>query len=332
MQSKLLPNQIEKTRERYREHPLLVACKRAFGCYESEMQELLFAPEEIFLEASIIIDKLLTEPENAKQYINGLWIELKTKIRYWDKNAPQEDLNRICGAVFYVVAAVLCQHYHHFYNDELKEMMLDVARKNMSPTPVEEERVIIELSVCADGLLDWLSDYIGSYEQLSEEIIVTSVQENPKGERLRVAKIAGEKPHKPPKPRETMTFRRKPEVTEAHLKLLFLRLAQEKWISGNEADFCALFSGKRDEDCVVIWLGKYGKSTLVELFQQFIKTGLVILPEGFTLSAILEGHFKDKAGQWLKGLDKGDEPNKKALPEISVFISLLKLRPDRALG
>jgi hypothetical protein len=38
---------------------------------------------------------------------------------------------------------------------------------------------------------------------------------------------------KPPKPRETMTFRRKPEVTEAHLKLLFLRLAQEKWISGN---------------------------------------------------------------------------------------------------
>lgn len=38
--------------------------------------------------------------------INGLWIELKTMIRYWDKNAPQEDLNRICGAVFYVVAAV----------------------------------------------------------------------------------------------------------------------------------------------------------------------------------------------------------------------------------
>lgn len=142
----------------------------------------------------------------------------------------------------------------------------------------------------------------------------------------------GEKPQKPPKPRETMTLKRMPEVTEAHLKLLFMKLTQEKWISGNEADFCALFSGKRDEDCIVTWKGKYGKSTLVELFKRFINTGLVIIPDGFTLSAILEGHFKDKAGQWLKGLDKGDEPNKKALPEISAFINLLKLKPDRVLG
>ena len=135
-----------------------------------------------------------------------------------------------------------------------------------------------------------------------------------------------------PKPRETMTLRRKPEVTEAHLKLLFLKLAQEKWISGNEADFCALFSGKRDEDCVVTWLGKYGKGTLVELFQQFVKTGLVILPEGFTLSSILEGHFKDKDDQWLTRLDKGDAPAKKALPVIAECVRLLKVKPDRALA
>ena len=141
-----------------------------------------------------------------------------------------------------------------------------------------------------------------------------------------------EKPQKPLKPRETMTFKRKPEVTGAHLKLLFMKLAQEGWISGNEADFRALFSGKRDEDCVVTWLGKYGKGTLVELFQQFVKTGLVILPEGFTLSSILEGHFKDKDDQWLTRLDKGEKVNKKALPEISVFINLLKLKPDRVLG
>lgn len=134
------------------------------------------------------------------------------------------------------------------------------------------------------------------------------------------------------KPRETMTFERKPEVTEEHLKLLFVKLAQEGWVSGNESDFKALFSGKRDEDCVTIWLGKYGKSTLVELFQQFVNSGLVILPEGFTLSSILEGHFKDEEGQWLTGLNKGDASNKKALPVIAECVRLLKLRPDKALG
>ena len=135
-----------------------------------------------------------------------------------------------------------------------------------------------------------------------------------------------------PKPRETMTLGRKAEVTEAHLKLLFMKLAQEGWINGNEADFQALFSGKRDEDCVATWLGKFGKGTLVELFKRFIKTGLVILPEGFTLSSILEGHFKDKNGQWLTGLNKGDKPNDKALPVIAECVKLLKLKPDRLFG
>lgn len=131
------------------------------------------------------------------------------------------------------------------------------------------------------------------------------------------------------KPRETMTFKRKPEVTEGHLKLLFLKLAQDGWISGNEADFKALFSGKRDEDCAVTWLGKYGKSTLVELFNRFVETSLIVIPDGYSLSSLLEGHFKDKNGQWLIGLDKGDAPNKKALPLIFEYVKLLKLKPDR---
>ena len=330
MQNKLLPSQIEEIREKYREHPLLVACKRAFGCYESEMQELLFAPEEIFLEAAIIIDKLLTEPEVAKQFVDGYWVDLKTKIRYWDNKAPQEDLNKICGAIFYVVAVVLCQHFHHYYNDELKDVVLDIVRKNMSPNPTEEERVVLELSKCAKGLLEWFTIYCESEECLSEEIDETLMRSKIK--RIRINRNSGNKSQKSPKPRETMTFKRKPEVMEGHLKLLFLKLVKEKWISGNEADFCALFSGKCDEDCVVTWLGKFGKSTLVELFLQFIKTGLVILPEGFTLSAILEGHFKNKNGQWLTGLNKGDAPAKKALPVIAECIRLLNMKPDRALG
>lgn len=142
--------------------------------------------------------------------------------------------------------------------------------------------------------------------------------------KTRKAQVAKEQ-----KPRETMTFMRKPEITEGHLKLLFMKLAQDGWISGKEADFLALFAGKRDEDCEMTWLGKFGKSTLVELFKQFVNTDLVIVPESYTLSAILEGHFKDMKGKRLTGLDKGDAPNKKALPLIFGYIKLLKLKPDR---
>ena len=37
-------------------------------------------------------------------------------------------------------------------------------------------------------------------------------------------------------------------------------------------------------------------------------------------------------GSGLGGLDKGDEPNKKALPLMVEYVRLLKLKPDKALG
>lgn len=136
---------------------------------------------------------------------------------------------------------------------------------------------------------------------------------------------------KPEKPRETMTFIHKGCVLEGHLTILFNKLTQDDWIDGNEADFKALFSGKADEDCQLTWKGKYGKGTLAELFKQLVSSTLVIIPDGFTQSAILEGHFKDTDGHWLTGLDKGNAANDKALPIINECVKLLKAKPEQLI-
>ena len=133
---------------------------------------------------------------------------------------------------------------------------------------------------------------------------------------------------KPPKPREVMTLKRRSKVLDGHLTLLFQKLTKEGWIDGFEANFKNLFSGQRDENCQLTWTGLYGKSTLVELFKQLIKAELIDVPAGFTLSSILEGHFMDKQGQWLTGLDNGDPAHNKALPVIQECINLLKISPD----
>lgn len=137
---------------------------------------------------------------------------------------------------------------------------------------------------------------------------------------------------KPPKPRETMTFKRKSGVTGAHLLLLYIKLTKEQWIDGNEADFKALFSGKRDEDCQLTWKAPFGKGTLVALFKRLADEGLIALPPNFTLPAILEGHFQDSSGKWLTGLDKGDSCNGKALPFIDECVKLLKADPEKLAG
>ena len=130
------------------------------------------------------------------------------------------------------------------------------------------------------------------------------------------------------KTRELMTLKRSSKVLEGHLTLLYQKLTKEGWIDGYEANFKNLFSNQRDENCQLKWKGLYGKGTLVELFKQMAVAGLIEVPQGFTLSAILEGHFKDKKGQWLTGLDKGDAANDKAMPVIQECVNLLKISPD----
>jgi hypothetical protein len=151
------------------------------------------------------------------------------------------------------------------------------------------------------------------------------------GEEKEVKKPKKATGQKSDKPRETMTFGRKSGVTEGHIVLLYQKLVKEGWIEGNDADFKALFSGSRDEDCELVWLGKYGKGTLVELFKQFVQAKLIVVSDGFTLSSILEGHFKDTDGKWLTGLDKGDSANSKALPVIQECVKLLKTDPERMI-
>lgn len=221
MQNKLSQNQIESVQERYHDHPLYVACKRAFGQYETQMQRLLFAPEEIFLESAIILDNLLTEPENAKKYVSDLWIELKRKIRYWDRDAPQDDLDKIVGAILYVAAAVLCHHPHPFYNDELKEMMLSETKGQMKVSAKEEERFIVQLSLCAEGLEKWLTEYIESDSLLSEEILANddSYGEN------KADKDNTSLPHHFSLPNE--------ETNIARLKRVLAKLKKENYIHKN---------------------------------------------------------------------------------------------------
>lgn len=122
--------------------------------------------------------------------------------------------------------------------------------------------------------------------------------------------------------RELMTFR-KNGLTEAHLKVLNFQLVSEGWIEGQEPDFLALFGGEPDA-CTLVWRGAFGKGTLRGLFRQMAAQGLIIVPDGFSLDHILEGHFTDTQGHFLSGLNSsGEEPAPKALPFLHRCLQLL---------
>jgi len=161
---------VARVSEKFRDHPLLLACRKAFGCYEADLQGLLIAPEEIFLESAIILDDLLTDSDNAAEYVKNLWYQEKVKIKRWEPQAPQDSLDKVVGAILFVVAGVLCLHWNSKFNEDIKDQVLDLARKNMPIDAKEEKRIIDELSRCAEGLDKWLNSYTESEDCLSEEI------------------------------------------------------------------------------------------------------------------------------------------------------------------
>jgi len=132
------------------------------------------------------------------------------------------------------------------------------------------------------------------------------------------------------KSRELMTFSKRGPLDE-NIKLLYSQMVSDGWIAPETKvdDFLDLFSGNRSE-CTVIWADKYGKSTLVFLFQYFDSEGVIAFPKGFTIPNILMGHFVDREGNFLTNLDKGDDPNDKAGAEILEFLNILKLNASRA--
>lgn len=130
------------------------------------------------------------------------------------------------------------------------------------------------------------------------------------------------------KERTTMTFGKGNGVADGHIILLYTKLTKAGWIDGTEEDFKDLFSGKT-KTCWLTWKGKFGKSTLEYLFAQMIEAKVVKLPDGFTQSNILEGHFRDAKGLALVGLGKGDEPNRKAISFVAECVHLLTIDPSQ---
>lgn len=169
---KLEPNQAEKLKCRFHDHPLLLTCQSAFHHYMADMSQFDFTSEDMFVVTADVIDAIFEEPADAPQYIESLWdnikIELKKKAHV---TPPQEDLNVVCKVLFYVVAATLSLHWKGYYRTEIVKLLYDEVRKKKQFDDVEEQqKVVANLCSHAEILEDWINRYEDSGEWLSDEI------------------------------------------------------------------------------------------------------------------------------------------------------------------
>lgn len=172
MLKKLEESQKERLRSRFHEHPLFLTCQQVFRHYMAEMQSFDFSSEDLFVEAAYVIDTIFDDPQNASQYIDSLWDNLKITMKCKEKSAPpQDDLNIVCGVLFYVVAATLSLHWREFFNTEIVEKLYKIVEhKTLFSKDGEQEEIINNICCHSEGLEDWINEYEDSKEWLSIEI------------------------------------------------------------------------------------------------------------------------------------------------------------------
>lgn len=170
MSDRFKDNELTKVAEHFCEHPLMKSCLRAFKRYQANMQPLLFAPEEVFCEAAIIIDHIFELPQTieVQTYIISLWDELRIKLSKWEKTASPQNLDMAVSAVLYTVAIAMSRNWTTFYNFDVTQWLLQAIIENMKVDRQEMVRVFNDLLEEGDGIEDWIND--DNYDSLSDEI------------------------------------------------------------------------------------------------------------------------------------------------------------------
>lgn len=124
-----------------------------------------------------------------------------------------------------------------------------------------------------------------------------------------------------------MTFRTN-GIGVGHIEMLRQKLIQVGWIAKDTQPdaFGKLFTGKTNNS-KVMWLGKVGKGTLVDLFRIMVEQQKIAVPESYGLTSILEAHFVDKDGRYLTDLNSS-KPCAKHMPVIKECMDILQLDVD----
>jgi len=323
MQNKLSLKQIETIRNAFREHPLLVCCQKAFARYEADFEQLLFSPEEIFLESSIIIDIIKESPQEADNYLTDLWSKVKTKIRYWEQGTPQSDLNTASAFVLYVSAVAFCQHWNSFYSENISSKLLDIVRSNAQ---IDEESILLKMALYSENLSTWVNDYLDNEndEYLSEDIEASLTN------KLKLAK----KPKAEVKPlnkfQKAFTYNHE-EAREKSAKLvvLYKELKNRHWIAfdTDQKQFLDIFLGGSTQNRIA-WTTS--NNTLRYLFDQWIGKGWLEIPAGIGKWQMVCSRFysynkkKNETKEFTeKQFKNADNPSDKKKEEADYVVRLL---------
>lgn len=290
----------ERIRSAWGEHPLYAACQSAFTPLLAKMDAPCVDVEEVFCEATHLLDDLLTETELTQHEIDHRWSEILIGFRRRHKDISQSDTVVSAHTVFSVVSTALSLHWYSYYCDTLRELLQSTLEREASTVDVSDVRTMnIRLASHASELSEWMNDYADDVEPLISDEVDACISGKPSAGKK---PGSGRKKHSPSTIRMTFTYQpqgMREEEVNIRLGVAFRELKSGGYVheDTDQQTFLSLFQGV-NLDTKMVWA--MGINALCYLFRQLAeKHKYIEKPKGPGLWQVVAAHFLNSEEQTL---------------------------------
>lgn len=285
--------QRDKLNELFRETPFYKLCKAVFKAFQKECPTIVITPEQLFVDASHTVDRILQDGDISAELCQELWTEKYIQYREQDeKVGGKEDATKAeVAALFYVVMYALQTVKHSHYRGTLQKTLHDSIFKlyfggDINKCLSVEQNLRDPVNLHTAEMMAWMAEYFVSEQSLTKEIDSLF---HPK--RNSVAKESGKKKEKKC---YTMNYNcPEDKMRVIRIDAVMKMMVGWKWIeSPQEADDFQHFFDGLERNCNLKWHKSTTVAILTELVKRLLSQHYMTKVIGASARSIVMNQFK----------------------------------------
>ena len=313
MPTRYQPNQYNKIKEHFSEHPYYKLNKTVFRVFQGICPTMVMTTEQLFVDSAQTLDNILINGDISTEICQGLWTEKYNQYRTLDGMTCSEEVTKhkvtmLFYAVMYGLASINHSHYRGILQKTLHDNIIKLFYRNdINKCLSYEKQLREEINKHTEEQMSWMETYFNSSESLTEEIkklIYNNKKTNSKESKKKDTKYYTLSYNCPEK---KMRIKRITAVGQMMVGWGWLEEFQDA------GDFVNFFDGKL-RNCNLNWTGR--SYVLTKLLTELLNQHYIDKVTGCSVSSIIKNQFKINRSGHIERIDIKDSNRIKMIIDL----------------
>lgn len=153
-------------------------CLTVFDVFQESCPTMVMTPEQLFADASHVLDTILCAKEDPEDYCKRLWTNVINEYHAQDMTAGDTNITTKVAMVFYAVMYALQAVNNSHYRGTLQNLLHDIIWDYFGKTKGSitnrcldiERKLKPKVNLYSQDMFAWMEEYFSSTTSLSKEI------------------------------------------------------------------------------------------------------------------------------------------------------------------